>query len=409
MSKDQRRKEKILAEIEKRDKAVEEYRLALVELRETAKESWDKWISPQLDQKITEPSKKWGEGSVGDTFDSSEEIFNHSKQIWDLVKDLKKKVERGEPVRISSHLIEQTTKGTRFQLGLFDTTEPASKKIETSAELDGIDLTASEHKLVWAICSLLQSKSQTVDRDREDYYTGNTGAFLVPSKSKEAPKEKTPAPQIVCTLYEIAREYNGGENPSGQHIENVESILEELKEKRFTFTYRQGFKSKRGEPVVRTISGERPLLHVDRAKETVGGKETVNEKIITLEPIFRSQIADKFLLYPPDHIKRIEEAWGGKKVPSRVFNLANYLNQIRSGKQPKGRKPGEAKHTIYASNLFQKIDPRTVAQNRKSRLVRDTERALETCRKIGLLEDWELGAGKTGEKMYTLFINTEWD
>jgi hypothetical protein len=311
--------------------------------------------------------------------------------------------------KISAHLIEQTLKEDRIQLGLFDPIRREDiQSIENKSSIDGIDLTASEHKIIYAICKLLHNKSQTKDPTREDYYTGDAGALMVSSKSIEAPGEKVPAPRIYCTLYEITREYSGGGNPSGKQIENVESILTDLKEKNFRFTYKQTIK-KKGKTIERAITGERALLHIDLATEKVGKEETLREKIITLEPIFRNQIESKFLLYPQDHIKRIEEAWGSKKAPSIVYSMVDYLNQIRSGKQPKGRSAGEIRHSIYVSNLYKKIDPKTLDKGRKTRLKTNIEKALDLCKQIKLLVDYEIGTGKTGEKMYIFYINKEWE
>lgn len=314
--------------------------------------------------------------------------------------------------KISAHLIEQTLKEDRIQLGLFDPIRAEEiQSIENKSSIDGIDLTASEHKIIYSICKLLHNKSQTKDPTREDYYTGDAGAIMVPSKSIEAPGEKVPAPRIYCTLYEITREYLGGANPSGKHIENVESILTDLKDQKFRFTYKQTIKKKGKADIERVITGERPLLHIDLATEKVGEEETLREKIITLEPIFRNQIESKFLLYPQDHIKRIEEAWGSKKIPSFLYSMVDYLNSIRSakGEQPKGRNAREIKHSIYVSNLFKKIDPKTLSQGRKTRIQNNTEKALDLCKNIGLLADYEIGTGKTGEKMYIFYINKEWE
>lgn len=338
-----------------------------------------------------------------------DDVANINSKLKEIAREYLEKQKNKEPYKISAHLIEQTLKPGRIQRTLFDPIRREEiESIENKSFIDGIDLTASEHKIIYSICKLLHNKSQTKDPTREDYYTGDAGAILVPSKSIEAPGEKVQAPQIYCTLYELTKEYSGGGNPGGKQIENVESILAELKEKKFTFTYKQTIK-KKGKNVERAITGQRALLHIDLATEKVDQEETLREKIITLEPIFRNQIESKFLLYPQDHIKRIEEAWGSKKAPSIVFSMVDYLNQIRSGKQGKGRSAGEIKSSIYVSNLYKKIDPKTLNQGKKSRLKSNIEKALAVCKEIGLLVDYDLGTGKTGEKMYTFYINKKWE
>lgn len=317
--------------------------------------------------------------------------------------------------RLSSHLLEQTLKETRGQLSIWDNTLEnvdsaigEVERVDLDPEIEGVDLTTSEHKIVISLGKLLEAKSQTDNPEDPTYYTGNAGGVEVKTGSKEAPGEITIAPRIYCSLYELAKEYKGGDNPSGRDIDNVERILDTLREKKFQFNYKQIIKGKKGTEI-RTVKGARHLLYVDIATKEVKTDSKTQEtrfKIITLNPIYRDQIAGKFVLYPGDYIKRVEDAWGNRNPSPIVFNLANYLNHIRSANSK--NKNDTIEHRIYFSNLYRKLDPKTLDQGKRGRVEGYTEKAIEVCKNIKLLKEVEETTGKTGEKMYVFQIYADW-
>ena len=94
-----------------------------------------------------------------------------------------------ETFRTAGHLIDQRLK-THYppaspQGNLFDRLDDRKQKeieqeiaegqITREENIEGIELTSAQHKLVDCICLLLHKNSQTVDPSKDDYFSGNAG------------------------------------------------------------------------------------------------------------------------------------------------------------------------------------------------------------------------------------------
>jgi len=141
----------------------------------------------------------------------------------------------------SGHLTDQMLKysypkETKGQLSIFDclkdTTKEAIKTVgvvEVTQIVEGIKLSPSETKVIDCLCKLLHENSQTFEPEKKDYYSGNKGFDLIEFSGEK----NIQAPKLAFTLYELAKEYKGGEYVSGKDIDNTKQILTELDNKRF--------------------------------------------------------------------------------------------------------------------------------------------------------------------------------
>ena len=223
-------------------------------------------------------------------------------------------VEKKGKFRRSGHLTDQILKYNYpkdRQPSLFDNLHSETLKdievagVEVAQIVEGIKLSPSETKVIDCLCKLLHETSQTSDAKKEDYYSGNIGYELV----EYGGDKNTPAPKLAFTIYELAREYKGGETIGGKDIENVKQILTELDSKRFLLSYVETTRKKDGGRIERKIEDFRKLIHIVKISHTEYNKEDIElskkeETVILLNPIFRRQIDSKFILYPNDINKK---------------------------------------------------------------------------------------------------------
>jgi hypothetical protein len=313
----------------------------------------------------------------------------------------------------SGHLTDQILKYSypkdkSSQLSIFDSLQDGTKKhieiagVEVSEIVEGIKLSPSETKVIDCLCKLLHENSQNSDAKREDYYSGNIGYELVDYGGDK----KTPAPKLAFTLYELTREYKGGETIGGKDVENVKQILTELDKKRFLLSYVETAKKKDGGKIVRQIEDFRKLIHIVKISQTEYSKEDIElskkeETIILLNPIFRRQIDSKFILYPNDINRRTIIAYGSHNVSDIALRLRDYLIRELSSKryQPE----------ISLDKLYYLLAEKWMRESRKKKVKEYTEKALETVTALGLLLSYEIKTASTGEPKVIFTLNKEWE
>ena len=163
----------------------------------------------------------------------------------------REKEEKKGKFKVGSHFKDQQLKYNyplSKQAPLFDILHSDTIKeievagVERSEIVEGIKLSSSETKVIDCLCKLLHDNSQTLDQKKEDYYSGNIGYELIDYGGDK----NTPAPKLAFTLYELTKEYKGGEYVAGKDIENVQKILTELNSKRFLIKYTETTKGKKG-------------------------------------------------------------------------------------------------------------------------------------------------------------------
>lgn len=320
-------------------------------------------------------------------------------------------VDKKGKFRRSGHLTDQILKYNYpkdRQPSLFDNLQSETLKdievagVEVAQIVEGIKLSPSETKVIDCLCKLLHETSQTSDAKKEDYYSGNIGYELV----EYGGDKNTPAPKLAFTLYELTKEYKGGEAITGKDVENVKQILTELDSKRFLLSYVETTRKKDGGRIERKIEDFRKLIHIVKISQTEYNKEDIElskkeETVILLNPIFRRQIDSKFILYPNDINRRTIIAYGSHNLSDIALRLRDYLIRELSSKryQPE----------INLDKLFYLLAEKWMRESRKKKVKEYTEKAIETVKTLGLIETYEITTGATGEPKVIFTLNKNWE
>jgi hypothetical protein len=312
--------------------------------------------------------------------------------------------------RRSGHLTDQILKYNYpkdRQPSLFDILQSETLKdievagVEVTQIVEGIKLSPSETKVIDCLCKLLHENSQTSDAKKEGYFTGNLSPELV----EYGGGENTPAPKLSFTLYELTKEYKGGEYVAGKDIENVKQILTGLNSKQFLIRYTENTKGKKGEWIKKEYEAFRRLIDVDKATLSYGVGDVEQykktETVILLNPIFRRQIDSKFILYPNDINKRTIIAYGSHNVSDIALRLRDYLmRELSSNRlQPE----------INLDKLYYLLAEKWMRESRKKKVKEYTEKALETVKALGLLLSYEIKTASTGEPKIVFTLNKDWE
>jgi hypothetical protein len=313
----------------------------------------------------------------------------------------------------SGHLADQLLKYSYpkdkgSQLSIFDSLQDITKKdievagVEVTEIVEGIKLSPSETKIIDCLCKVLHDNSQTSEPKKEDYYSGNVGYELV----EYGGDKNTPAPKLAFTLYELTKEYKGGETIGGKDVDNVKQILTELDSKKFLLSYVETTRKKDGGRIERKIEDFRKLIHILKISQTEYSKEDIEmskkeETVILLNPIFRRQIDSKFILYPNDITLRTKIAYGNWDIPQITLRLRDYLMRELSSKHTEPK--------IAVERLYWMLAERWMQESRKKKVKEFTEKALETVKAMGLLLSYEVKPGATGEPIMVFTLNKDWE
>ena len=311
----------------------------------------------------------------------------------------------------SGHLTDQILKYNYpkdKQPSLFDHLQSETKKnieiagVDIAEVVEGIKLSPPETKIIDCLCKLLHENSQNLDAKKEDYYSGNIGYELV----EYGGNKDTPAPKLAFTLYELTKEYKGGEYVAGKDLENVKHILTELDSKRFLLSYVETTKKKDGGRIEKKIEDFKKLIHIIKISETEYNKEDIElskteETVILLNPIFRRQINSKFILYPNDINRRTIIAYGSHNLSDIALRLRDYLIRELSSKrfQPE----------INLDKLYYLLSEKWMKESRKTKVKQYTNKALDTVKALGILLSYEVKTGATGEQKIVFTLNKEWE
>ena len=289
---------------------------------------------------------------------------------------------------------------------LFDTlesntlTDIKEAGVEVAEIVEGIDLTPGEWKLVDSLCKLLHDKSQNSKPTEESYYSGNAEYKLTKYGG-----EDTPAPKLAFTLYELTKEYKGGDLISGNDVRNVRKILRELDSKRFLLRYVETTKMKNGGRVERKIEEYSRIIYIIKVaeydKDDNPVDRGVNDTEVVLSPIFRRQIENLFTLYPNDIMKRTIKAYGSPKISTITFKLRDYLMRELSKKRYTPE--------ITEDKLYYQLAEKWMKEGRKKKVREYTEKALETVKAMGLLLSWEIVTGANGLPKIIFTLNKNWE
>jgi len=296
--------------------------------------------------------------------------------------------------KVAGHLIDQRLKYT-FPTdnlpSIFDELKEATIEdmIEYGVEVEGIRLTATETKIVDCLCKLLDES-----RARAKY-----------NESSSTELAENVAPKLFFTLYELTKEYKGGESVSGKDVDNVKTILEELSYKSFLIRYKEVTTNRKTkEKTIKEIEQVRSLIHIDKAtltKEKEGVEHhKKTETLVNLHPIFLKQIDSKFILYPNDINKRTIVAYGSHNVSDMALRLRDYLMREISSKRKKSE--------IGLEKLYYLLNEKWMNESRKKRVKEGTEKAIETVKNMGLITSHEITTNVKGEAKVVFHLNKAW-
>lgn len=348
-----------------------------------------------------------------DILQRSQNNLKKQKELEEREAELKKRegaIKVGKFKR-SGHLTDQILKYNypkNKQPSLFDNLQSQTLKdievsgIEVAEIVEGIKLSPSETKIIDCLCKLLHETSQNLDAKRENYYSGNMGYELV----QYGGDKDTPAPKLGFTLYELTREYKGGEQIGGKDVENIRQLLTEMDSKRFLLSYVETTKKKDGGRIERKIEDFRKLLHIVKISQTEYSKEDIElskteETVILLNPIFRRQIDSKFILYPFDINRRTVIAYGSHNLSDVALRLRDYLMRELSSKH---YQPEIAVHKLYYL-----LAEKWMRESRKKKVKEYTDKAIETVKALGLLVSYEIKKTSTGEPKIVFTLNKDWE
>lgn len=331
--------------------------------------------------------------------------------LREKLKDYREQSKKKPLFKSSGHLRDQMLKKIDLETSVFDlfsTLEEDTKrelereKTEITSELfSGINLTASEMKIQDVFSILLSEQSQIEDPNKPNYYTGIQGK----KQSSYLGGVGTIAPTIEFSLYKIAKEFKGGKTPTGRDLENVSEILKGLEKKEFLIQYTETHTDKKGNQAILKREGKRKLFEIWNDSITIKdkeGNELNKAKTITivLSPIYREQIATKFILQPVNIIQQLTIANGSPNIPLATYNLKDYCFRELSY--------SHYEFKITARKLFETLEPKLMKAKRRKEAQINTTRAIETLKSLGLLEKYELTKSKVGDDMYIFYLNKKY-
>lgn len=315
--------------------------------------------------------------------------------------------------KIAGHLADQMLKYNPNKLisqnSIFDTLEESTKKdirdivgVEITEIVEGIRLSPSEVKIIDCLCKLLHERSQTSEPDKDSYYSGN----MTPEVVKYGEDNRTPAPKLSFTLYELTKEYNGGKYVSGKDIDNVKVILQELDTKRFLLSYIETTKKNDGGRIERKIEDFRKLIHIVNISKTEYSKEDIElskkeETVVVLSPIFRRQIDSKFILYPNDINRRTAIAYGSSNVSEAAIRLRDYLMRELSSKRYEPE--------MSLDKLYYLLAEKWMRESRKKKVKQFTIKAIETVIALELVVKHEIVPDTKGDSKIVFYLNKDWE
>lgn len=312
--------------------------------------------------------------------------------------------------KVSGHLTDQKLKYNYpgdNQPSLFDSLQEKTKSglleagVSRETTVEGIKLSPSETKVIDSLCKLLHYNSQNLDAEKDSYYSGNMGYGMIAYGG-----EDVKAPKLAFTLYELTKEYKGGDYVAGKDLENVKSILNDLHSKKFLLNYKETTKKKDGTKKVREIEEVQALIKILKLSETEYNKDNIElskteETLILLNPIFKRQIDSKFILYPDDINKRTIIAYGSHNISEITLRLRDYLMRELSSKHYTPE--------IGQDKLYYLLAEKWMKESRKKKVKEYTDKAIDTVIKLGLVNSYKIDTDYTGEPKIVFSLNKDWE
>lgn len=290
---------------------------------------------------------------------------------------------------LNDHLLKR--QGNR-QPTLFEELEnewqDAISKTEGGAEvrtgggiIAGVELEPEENALIDALYVMLHYKSaNTVEPKNEDYYTGG---YAMAGRAA-----------LDFTATELARIYNGGKKPSGDEMARLKEVTEKLAGKRFMIEYEREVPRNGKNPIKRSVKAYAPLFEIREEKITKDGKSATSSFIV-LHELFRASIASRWIELPEDIRGRMQTAFG--KASYTDYQLRNYLLNEVSNKRKEA--------TINRETAYERF---TRPKTRPARQRELLNKAMEGCKRLGILLNYEETTGKGGQLKLIMNPALDW-
>jgi hypothetical protein len=246
----------------------------------------------------------------------------------------------------------------------------------------GVELEPEENALIDALYVMLHYKSvNTVEPKNEDYYTGGY--------------EMAGRAALDFTATELARIYNGGKKASGDEMARLKEVIERLAGKRFMIEYKEE-RTPKGKKTVyeRSVKAYAPLFEIREEKITKDGKSATSSFIV-LHELFRASIASRYIELPEDIRARMQTAFG--KASYTDYQLRNYLLNEVSNKRKEA--------TINRETAYERFTRPNTRPARQRELL---NKAMEGCKRLGILLNYEETTGKGGQLKLIMNPALEW-
>jgi len=336
-------------------------------------------------------------------YETEDALLSESREAWDIAKkyaELPKGWDYGPTPRqgagvirmaktVNDHLLRRQghRQPTLFE-ELDNEWQAAISNTKGGAEIKagggiiaGVELEPEENALIDALYVMLHyQSSNTVEPKSEDYYSGG---YEVAGKTA-----------LRFTATELARVYNGGKKPSGDEMARLKEVTEKLAEKRFMIEYEEEVSRGGKKPIKRSVKAYAPLFEIREETITKEGK-SATLSFIVLHELLRASIASRYIELPEDIRARMRQAFG--KASYTDYQLRNYLLNEVSAKRREA--------TINRETAYERFTrPDTRAARQKKLL----NKALEGCKRLGLLESYEETTGKAGQLKLILNPALDW-
>ena len=317
-------------------------------------------------------------------------------------KALQKEV---ETFKQSGHYVNEKLKHNHkakdqaIQLSVWDALKPETQELyeeeKDSIQVEGIKLSVSEDATMNALLKVLNRKSQP------GKYTGN-----LPSVKVSYGEQRVNSPQLSITLYELFKE-RFGDKIGGKQMDILKDSLTSLEEKKFLIKYVRPLENRNSE----VVEIYEPLIKIfghykDVTPEQMKTGAYRNDKgiRIKLHPVVIDQINTNFIVYPADIDKRtmIAAESLNNRYPEAVIKLRDYLQRWIANN--KGTKTEINEDTLHYQLGLEKY----IKQSRKKLIKKNTEIALKSVIKLGMVTKYERVTGAKGQWKYVFHLNPKW-
>lgn len=256
-------------------------------------------------------------------------------------------------------------------------------EITTGSFLEGIELEPEENAFMDSLFVILHRESvNTVERKEDSYYKGSQI------------KTNSGRTFFRVSFTELAKIYNGGVKPSQDELNRLKEVTERLAAKRYKVTYVVEASPHGKKTTKRIEKAYAPLFEIREVTIEVGNKRATKYEIV-LHELLRADIASRYIELPEDIRTRTRQAFG--KASHTDYALRAYLlNEVSSKRK---------ESIINRETAYERF---TIKGTRPARQRELLDKALEKCKRLGLLESYEETTGQGGQLKLILNSDLDW-